>query len=322
MEIKSTAIIGMGALGILYGSYIRKQCGNDAVCFVMDEKRAEKYKDTVVTCNGEEEQFQIVADSEAKPADLVIVAVKYAKSMSQSMSRSDVDYSGLHDALEVMRNCVGENTTIISVLNGISSEEIIGARYGMEKIIYTVAQGMDAMKFANALNYTRMGNLHIGRTKGCDNERFDALIRFFDAIKMPYVYEEDILYRMWGKFMLNVGINQTCMVYQTTYSGALSSGAANRTLIAAMREVIALANAEGVGLSEKDLNDYIEVIKTLKPDGTPSMGQDRINKRASEVELFAGTVIALAKKHGLYVPENEFLLEQVREIEKEYAVGK
>ena len=303
MEIKDTAIIGMGALGVLYGSHIRKQCKNDAVCFVMDEMRAKKYKDAVVTCNGEKQQFRIVADSEAKPVDLVIVAVKY---------------TGLHEALEVMKNCVGENTTIISVLNGISSEEIIGARYGMEKIVYTVAQGMDAMKFANALNYTRMGNLHIGKTKDCDPERFDALVRFFEAIRLPYIHEEDILYRMWGKFMLNVGINQTCMVYQTTYSGALSRGAANRTLIAAMREVIALANAEGVALSEKDLNDYIEVIKTLKPEGTPSMGQDRINKRASEVELFAGTVIALAKKHGLYVPENEFLLERVREIEKGY----
>lgn len=303
MEIKDTAIIGMGALGVLYGSHIRKQCKNDAVCFVMDEMRAEKYKDAVVTCNGEKQQFRIVADSEAKPVDLVIVAVKY---------------TGLHEALEVMKNCVGENTTIISVLNGISSEEIIGARYGMEKIVYTVAQGMDAMKFANALNYTRMGNLHIGKTKDCDPERFDALVRFFEAIRLPYIHEEDILYRMWGKFMLNVGINQTCMVYQTTYSGALSRGAANRTLIAAMREVIALANAEGVALSEKDLNDYIEVIKTLKPEGTPSMGQDRINKRASEAELFAGTVIALAKKHGLYVPENEFLLERVREIEKGY----
>lgn len=305
MEIKNTAIIGMGALGILYGSHIRKKCGNDAVCFVMDGNRAKKYKDTVVTCNGEEERFHIVAEKEACPVDLLIVAVKY---------------TGLHDALEVMKNCVGENTIIISVLNGISSEEIIGGKYGMEKVIYTVAQGMDAMKFGNALNYTRMGNLHIGRTKQCDVSRFDALVRFFEKIEMPYVHEEDILYRMWGKFMLNVGINQTCMVYGTSYSGALSRGAANRTLVAAMREVIALANAEGVLLTEQDLNYYIEVIRTLNPEGTPSMGQDRINRRMSEVDMFAGTVIELAKKHGLYVPENEFLLERVREIEKEYDV--
>lgn len=306
MEIKSTAIVGMGALGILYGSYIQKKCGSAAVRFVMDENRAEKYKDTALTCNGEEVRFPIVADKQAEPVDLLIVAVKY---------------TGLYAALDVMKNCVGENTIIISVLNGISSEEIIGGKYGMEKIIYTVAQGMDAMKFGNALNYTRMGNLHIGKTAGCDAERFDALLRFFEEIEMPYIREEDILYRMWGKFMLNVGINQTCMVYGTSYSGALSKGAANRTLTAAMREVIALANAEGVVLSEKDLNDYMNVIKTLNPDGTPSMGQDRINQRPSEVDMFAGTVIELAKKHGLYVPENEFLYERAKEIEKEYVTA-
>lgn len=303
MEIKSTAIVGMGALGILFGSHIQKKCGNDSLCFVMDEGRADKYRDAVFTCNGEEKHFHIVSDKQAKPVDLLIVAVKY---------------TGLHDALKVMKNCVGENTTIISVLNGISSEEIIGKEYGMEKIIYTVAQGMDAMKFGNALNYTRMGQLHIGRTKECDTERFETLVRFFDTIEMPYIHEEDILYRMWGKFMLNVGINQTCMVYGTDYSGALRKGAANRTLVAAMREVIALANAEGVALSEKDLNYYMDIIKTLSPTGTPSMGQDRINRKASEVDMFAGTVMELAKKHGLYVPENEFLYERAKEIEKEY----
>lgn len=304
MEIKSTAIVGMGALGILYGSHIQKKCGDDGICFVMDEGRADKYKDAVFTCNGEEKHFRIVRDKQAKPVDLLIVVVKY---------------TGLHAALKVMENCVGENTTILSVMNGISSEEIIGKEYGMEKIIYTVAQGMDAMKFGNDLNYTRMGQLHIGRTKACDTERFEALVRFFDNIEMPYIHEEDILYRMWGKFMLNVGINQTCMVYGTDYSGALRKGAANRTLVAAMREVIALANAEGVALSEKDLNYYMDIIKTLSPAGTPSMGQDRINRKASEVDMFAGTVMELAKKHGLYVPENEFLYERAREIEKEYA---
>ena len=48
------------------------------------------------------------------------------------------------------------------------------------------------------------------------------------------------------------------------------------------------------------------------------MGQDRINRKPSEVELFAGTVMRLAEKHGLYVPVNRFLYERVQEIEKEY----
>ena len=48
------------------------------------------------------------------------------------------------------------------------------------------------------------------------------------------------------------------------------------------------------------------------------MGQDRINRKPSEVELFAGTVIEMAKRHKIYVPANEFLYKRVKEIEQEY----
>lgn len=49
------------------------------------------------------------------------------------------------------------------------------------------------------------------------------------------------------------------------------------------------------------------------------MGQDRLNRRPSEVELFAGTVRRLAARHGLVVPANDFLYERAKEIEAEYA---
>lgn len=301
--IKKAAIVGMGALGLLYGNHIVKQCGQDAVTYVMDKERLKKYQNEIFSINGEPVHFHMTEAKDMKPVDLLIVAVKY---------------TGLRAALDIMKNCVNEQTVIISVLNGISSEEIIGERYGMERIVYTVAQGMDAMKFGNTLNYTQMGELYIGLPENRNREKLERLMAYFDNIHMPYVEEKDILYRLWSKFMLNVGVNQTCMVYETTYAGALAKGEANRTMIAAMREVIALANAEGIALSEKDINQYVDIIKTLNPEGTPSMGQDRINKRPSEVEMFAGTILELAEKHGIYVPANEFLYERVREIESTY----
>jgi 2-dehydropantoate 2-reductase len=73
----------------------------------------------------------------------------------------------------------------------------------------------------------------------------------------------------------------------------------------AMREVIRVAAAEGVTLSEKDIDEAIALEKTLKPEGYPSMRQDAIAGRTTEVDLFAGTVIALGKKHGIPTPVNE-----------------
>jgi len=98
----------------------------------------------------------------------------------------------------------------------------------------------------------------------------------------------------------------------------LSKGEANRSYVAALREVLAVANAEGIPLTEDTVKFCIEIEQTLDPDSIPSMAQDRKNKKPSEVELFAGTVIRLAKKHGISVPTNEYFYERVHEIEREY----
>lgn len=303
IKLKKTAIVGMGALGLLYGNQIQEGLGKDAVSFIVDKDRFERYKDKNFTICGEEKNFNIELSDNASPADLVIVAVKY---------------NSLEAALDTMKNVIDEHTVIMSVMNGITSEEIIGKRYGMENIIYTVAQGMDAMRFGDALNYTKMGELRIGVRAGADNTNLMKVVELFDAVKMPYTIDEDIIYRMWGKFMLNVGINQTCMMYETTYSGALSEGEANDTLIGAMNEVIEISHAEGVNLTENDLNYYIDILKTLSPDGVPSMRQDGMAKRKTEVDMFAGTVIEIAKKHGIAVPINERIYETVKRMEAEF----
>ncbi len=330
------AIVGMGALGMMYGERIGKKLGAEAVCFVADEERTRRYQQMDFAVNGHSRDFTIRSVREMKPVDLVIVAVKG---------------TGLSAALDMMAPCVGSETTIISVLNGISSEEIIGERFGREKVICCIAQGMDAVKFGAALSYSRFGELRIGILGGKEagennsegepglkqsgenmalgqpekkpgisqKKRLKALEDFLGRAGIPYVTEPDIRYRLWGKFMLNVGVNQTCMAYETNYGGALKAGKAYDTMTGAMREVISLANAEGVALTEKDMEDYIELLKTLSPEGMPSMRQDGLAHRLSEVEMFSGTVRKLAAKHGLKVPVNDWLYERICGMEKEYA---
>ena len=218
-----------------------------------------------------------------------------------------------------MGTSVGKDTLIISVMNGITTEEIIGDRYGRERVLYTVAQGMDAMRFGTELTFTQSGQLHVGADTPEKRERLDRLTAFFDRAGIAYIVEEDIKYRVWSKFMINVGLNQTCMVYGANYAGVTAQSSLEyMTMVSAMREVMLLARAEGVNLTEEDLKFYLSLLKTFSPEATPSMGQDRINRRHSEVELFAGTVLRLAQKHGILVPTNEFLYRRVHEIEAAY----
>ena len=302
-EIKKTTVIGMGALGMLYASQISSAFGPDSVCFLADQKRIERYQKTTFTINGTPWSFPIKAPADADPADLIILAVKY---------------NALNSALELMDCAVGPDTTIISVMNGIDSESIAGKRYGDEKVLYSIAQGMDAMKFGTNLTYTRSGELRLGaRIKGQEN-RLNALTRYFDSAKIAYRTENDILKRLWGKFMLNVGINQVCMAYEANYAQVLTPSTIYDTLIGAMREVIPLAQKEGIILTEDDLESYIELLRTLSPDGVPSMRQDGIAHRPSEVEMFSGTVRRLAAKHGIFVPVNDMLYEKIKEMETFY----
>lgn len=307
-QLKTVNIIGMGALGLMYGDLLtRGECPAD-VTFVMDSSRYERHKNDSYTVNGEPRTFRMTTAENAHPCDLLIVAVKYPQ---------------LAAALDTMASSVGDDTIILSVMNGISSEEIIGERFGMERMLHAVALGMDAMHFDSQLIYSKAGVLCLGILDPTPAENLAAVTTLFDKTALGYRVEEDILHRIWSKFMINVGINQTCMVYGTTYEPAMKPGSAEyMTLIGAMREVIVIANAEGVSLSEKDLMDSLAILKTLAPDATPSMGQDRINRRPSEVELFAGTILRFGKKHGIPVPANEFLYRRVGEIEAEYVPAK
>ena len=284
-------IAGMGALGVMYGDFIKEQGGD--ISFVMDKQRLEKYRGQEVLCNGRSQIFQMEESSQASPADLVIVAVKYG---------------GLQSVIETIQNSVGENTVILSVMNGIISEEMLAARYGWDKVIYAIAEGMDAMKFGHRLRYSRMGKIVIGAARPGQKKQAEKAAGIFKGLGLPYEEVPDIMHRLWGKFMLNVGVNQVCMAYGTDYEGALGKHKeAHEDMLGAMREVIALGKAEGIPLTEKDMDYYIGLLEQLDPKGMPSMAQDRISRRLSEVEMFAGTVLPLGAKHGISTPVNRKL---------------
>ena len=92
------------------------------------------------------------------------------------------------------------------------------------------------------------------------------LDEYFNYVNLPHKVEEDIVQRLWSKFMLNVGVNQTVMIYEGNYGTVINEGEARETMKNAMREVIELAKYEGVVFSEDDLNGYVALIDTLSKE--------------------------------------------------------
>ncbi|NLX93208.1 MAG: ketopantoate reductase family protein [Clostridiales bacterium] len=305
MEIKKVSIIGLGALGILVGHRFSKKMAKEDLRIVADEARIKRYREEGVFCSGERCDFNYVLPEERTgPSDLIIFAVKFG---------------AMEDAIKAVKNQVGPNTLFVSLLNGITSEEIIAKTYPTENIVYTVAQGMDAVKEGNRLTYMNAGVVFIGHTKpGELSPKVQAVAEFFEKMGLPYKVEEDIKKRMWGKFMLNVGINQAVSVFGQDYSDAQNPGQTRDVMIAAMREVIPLAEKENIGISLDDIPYWLKLIDTLNPQGKPSMRQDVEAKRTSEVEMLAGAVLMMSNKYGIKSPINEMLYEKLKTIESTY----
>jgi len=305
MEIKKVSIIGLGALGILYANHFSKRMPKEDLRIIADKDRIKKYQDEAVYCNGERCDFHYMTPEEiCEPADLIIFTVKDR---------------ALSDAIHAVKNHVGENTIILSALNGILSEVEIGRTYGMNKILYCVAQGMDAVKEKNKLTYDHMGILCFGE-KRSDNplSKVKRVADFFKKIELPYEIDNQMSKRQWGKFMLNVGVNQTVAVLESNYGHIQTDGEARDMMIAAMREVISLSEYERIHLTEEDLDYWLRILATLSPEGKPSMRQDLEAKRHSEVQLFAGTVLKLGKKHGIPTPVNKKLYHHITYMESQF----
>ena len=301
-EIKSVGLIGLGAVGALYAGALLRSGADLRV--IVDAQRKERYSREGVYVNGERVDFPYVTPDEAEPVDLLLIVTKEG---------------GLRGALETAGGFVGENTLIISLLNGVTSEGIVGERFGEKNVLYSVAQGMDAVKVGNRLTYVHPGRIVLGeREEGEISVRVQMVADFLNSHGVVCTPVGDMVRRQWGKLMLNVGLNQACMVFECDYGGVQQPGKAREVMLGAMREAQKMAGLEGHVISEAEFDEWVALLDSFSPEGKPSMRQDGEAHRKSEVELFAGTMVRLGEKHGVELPVNAWLYKTVKEMEAAY----
>ena len=261
MKINSVLIAGAGAIGLLIAETIYKS-GAAGISILAKGERLERYRKNGLKVNGEKLDFRFCHGEEA---DLIIVACKFHH---------------LEQVIEDMRPSVGRDTIILSLLNGISSEEIIGDKLGRERLPLAMIIATDAVHSEGETKYTRKGTIHFGDAEGKNGKREERIAEFFTRTGVPYKLEENMKRSLWYKYMLNVGMNQTTAVLKLPYGAIHSKGASGeipeaRLLIEkTMREVIAVANAEGIDLQEKDMDNVFQTLNLLDPAASSSTYHD------------------------------------------------
>lgn len=303
MNIKKVGMIGRGAVGTLFANLIQKEIGNENFFFIVGEDRIRNYEENPFYLNGKLCDFCYRTPCHAKPLDLLIISTKYPVLMQ---------------TLETIRPFVSEDTIILCLLNGISSEKIVEETLQKGIVIHSIAQMMDAQKDKTGVTYTKVGEIVIGTNKEEKQVALKEVSQFLEKVKIPYHIANDIIYEQWSKLMLNCGINQICAVYDVTYEGCQKEGKYHNLFIEVMREVAKVAAYQGVELTENDIQNWEKAVDGLSKDSMPSMRQDTRAKRYSEVDLFSKTIIDLAHKHHINVPLNEDLYHKIKLLESKY----
>lgn len=301
-NIQHVSLIGLGAIGASFGQKLHESefC---ALTVIADDRRIQRYQQEKCLVNGTHVDFQFVTpETSVRPADLVLVAVKHHH---------------LSVTLDAIQKHVGPHTMILSLMNGITSEEIIGERYGMEKMLYGVCVGIDAVREGSSTCYSTMGRVFFGeKINATPSQRVKQVQQLFDATGIPYEIPADMLRVMWWKFMANVGINQPSALLGAPYHVFQEMNEAKLLMENILKEVIQLANAAGVHLSVDDIPEFHRIIATFSPQGKTSMLQDMEAGRKTEVEMLAGTVVELGKRYGVPTPLNEMLCYMLKTREK------
>ncbi len=299
MEFKKVVIIGAGAVGcyILWGL---SHQGTIELSVIASGKRKERFEREGFFINDDLFKPVVKTPSDAYGADLVIVAVKY---------------NALQSAVSDIKEIVTENTVVMSLMNGVDSEEVIASAIGERHIVPALIKVASERK-ENRVFFDPDSTIGIvyGEKDGKSTERTVALAKLFEGTGLHYRETDVILSEIWSKFRLNVGNNQPQAMLGVgvgAYSDSEHVAAIREGLV---KELDAIAKAKGIDISKADSSSFrgSKVSKRARY----STLQDLDARRHTEVDMFSGALVRMGKELGIPTPYNEFTYHMIKALEE------
>lgn len=297
MGKKKVVICGLGAVGLTFANKFRDKC---ELKILANKERVDSYKLNPPMMNGEKVYLDYITPDESWNPDLIILSTKT---------------NGLPSAIEYIKNFVGEDTIIISQLNGITSENRIAEVYGWDKVLHSYYIGHSAMREGNNVIQDGLAIIYFGSPYEFNKEKVLKLKNILDECSVDYNIPEDIIYSLWLKYTLNVFSNQVSTVLNLKFGEMHGKAFINLTK-KIIKEVKAVAEKEGVNGLENLEKDALKFLDSMCDEGKTSMLQDILAGRKTEVDIFAGEIIRLGEKHGIATPYNQVLYDLIKVVEE------
>ena len=234
-------------------------------------------------------------------ADLVLVAVKAQHT------------AGILDALAVL---VGPSTTIVTLQNGVESDEVVAARFGRERVLPAVVYVGATVEQPGQVRHVAAGTIALGVPAGASRRRVEAVRDQLARTGLPVRIADDIQHDRWRKLLWNASFNMVSAVTGRDPQILLRVPESRTLLLDIMREVVAVARAQGIALSDADADEQIAWTERAGAIRTSTM-VDRERGREMEVDALIGVVVRRGAALGVPTPRSAALLGLLNAIEAE-----
>ncbi len=274
-------VVGRGAIGAIYCSALSSAQGVE-LRVVADSQRVQRYSEEPLIFNRErlDTLKYTTPKSGDRAADIIIITTKW---------------SGLQQAIELIRPIVSENTLILPLLNGIMPYQRCVEEFGSHRVLRGFFIGTTAIR--SGAEVTQSGRY---RTVIEPNRVIEEL---FTSSNIKYRVEPDMEREQWQKLVINIGLNQSTAQYGGLSYGELMASEQHLGLCRAlMDEAAMVAGMLGIERAEELAPKAMELLLTLSAEDYSSMAQDVRAGRETEWEIFGGYILALAEELALELP--------------------
>ena len=292
-------VLGAGSIGSLFGALL-KRAGND-VLLIGREEHVAAIRESGLHVSGVDD-FTVYPEATTlapqEPPDLLLLATK--------------SYS-TKTALECARQCIGQETWILSVQNGLGNEDL--AKKYTEKVIGGVTTNGAMLVRWGEVKWTGKGVTVIGRYPSGEEPFVEEVADVFRKAGIEVSTTTNIIGWKWAKTIVNSVINGLGTVLGVKNGVLREIPEIEGISIDVAREGCLVAQQLGIEFEVHPLELLWDTIERTR-DNYNSTLQDIWRGRRTEVDYINGKIVEYAHSVGLEAPRNELIWALIKAREK------
>jgi 2-dehydropantoate 2-reductase len=302
------AVVGAGAVGCFYGGMLAR--AGAAVTLIGRPAHVQ-----AIERDGLRLETLAFTERVALTASTDMAAAQGAALVLFCVKSTDTDA-----AAQALAPFLTADSIVLSLQNGVDNVERLRARVPgrvFAAVVYVAA----AMAGAGHVRHTGRGDLVIGAidadplAREVDPPTLRQIATWFERAGIGCVVSDSIEGELWAKLLINCAYNAISALGRARYRRIGAHPPALGVLQAAVREVIAVAQAAGVRLPEADLVEAACAISRTMAGATSSTAQDIARGKRTEIDHLNGYVVRRGEALGVPVPVNRTLHALVKLLE-------